>query len=50
MYCRSCDGYQCKKVAIPYVLRYMTNELAAMNIKMKFQLDTEQVKETIVRK
>lgn len=33
-----CQGYDCKKVAIPYVLRYMTNELAAMNIKMKFTL------------
>ena len=50
VYCRSCDRYQCKKVAIPYVLRYMTNELAAMNIKLKFKLDTDQVKETIVKK
>jgi len=50
VYCRSCDGHDCKKVALPYVLRYMTNELAAMNIKMKFELDTELVRETIVRK
>jgi len=49
VYCRSCDGHDCKKVALPYVLRYMTNELAAMNIKMKFELDTELVRETIVR-
>ena len=49
VYCRSCDGHDCKKVALPYVLRYMTNELAAMNIKMKFELDTELVRETIIR-
>ena len=47
VYCRSCDAYKCKKVAIPYVLRYMTNELAAMNIKLKFALDSEELKETI---
>ena len=47
IYCRVCDGYECKKVAVPYVLRYMTNELSAMNIKMKFSLDTELVKEGI---
>ena len=28
----------CEKVAIPYVLRYLTNELAAMNIKLSFEL------------
>lgn len=37
--CRVCDTYECKKVAMPFVLRYLTNELAAMNIKLKFQLD-----------
>lgn len=47
VYCRVCDGYDCKKIAVPYVLRYMTNELSAMNIKMKFNLDTELVKEGI---
>jgi DNA-directed RNA polymerase I subunit RPA2 len=47
VYCRVCDLYDCKKVAIPYVLRYMTNELAGMNIKMKFQLDTDLVQEGI---
>tara|TARA_B110000285_G_scaffold226800_1_gene287101 strand:+ start:1501 stop:1815 length:315 start_codon:yes stop_codon:yes gene_type:complete len=36
VYCRVCDAYDCKKVSLPYVLRYMTNELSAMNIKMKF--------------
>lgn len=39
-YCRLCnqDG-KVKKVALPYVLRYLTNELAAMNIKLSFQLN-----------
>ncbi len=46
-YCRVCDSYECKKVALPYVLRYMTNELSAMNIKMKFNLDTEMVHEGV---
>ncbi len=36
--CRVCDTYECKKVALPFVLRYLTNELAAMNIRMKFHL------------
>ena len=36
VYCRSCDTYECKKVALPFVLRYMTNELAAMNIRLNF--------------
>ena len=35
--CRSCNG-QVEKVELPYVLRYLTNELAAMNIKMNFEL------------
>lgn len=39
VYCRVCDDYECRKVALPYVLRYMTNELAAMNIKMNFHLE-----------
>jgi len=39
VYCRVCEGYDCKKVALPYVLRYLTNELSALNIKMKFSLD-----------
>ena len=43
VYCRVCDAYDCKKVSLPYVLRYMTNELSAMNIKMKFNLDSELV-------
>ena len=50
IYCRVCDKYDCKKIAIPYVLRYMTNELAAMNIKMKFELDSDLVRETVVAK
>ena len=36
VYCRVCDDYDCRKVALPYELRYMTNELAAMNIKIAF--------------
>ena len=47
VYCRVCDAYDCKKIALPYVLRYMTNELSAMNIKMKFSLDSELVNKTI---
>ena len=39
VYCRVCDDYDCRKVQLPYVLRYMTNELAAMNIKMAFKLE-----------
>jgi DNA-directed RNA polymerase I subunit RPA2 len=37
VYCRSCNKENtCVRVAIPFVLRYMTNELAAMNIKLSF--------------
>jgi len=39
VYCRVCDDYQCRKVSLPYVLRYLTNELAAMNIKINFHLE-----------
>ncbi len=39
VYCRVCDDYDCRKVSLPYVLRYMTNELAAMNIKINFHLE-----------
>lgn len=39
VYCRVCDAYECSKVSLPYVLRYMTNELAAMNIKMQFHTE-----------
>ncbi|KAF0691980.1 Aste57867_16886 [Aphanomyces stellatus] len=34
--CRSADG--CEAVAMPYVFRYLANELAAMNIKMTLSL------------
>lgn len=50
VYCRVCNGYDCKKVALPFVLRYLTNELSAMNIKMKFNLDTELVQKSVVAK
>lgn len=43
VYCRVCQAYECKKVALPFVLRYLTNELSAMNIKLKFDLDTDLV-------
>ena len=38
VFCRNCKGNFCEKVAIPYVLRFLTNELAAMNIKLSFGL------------
>lgn len=47
MYCRVCDAYDCRKIAVPYVLRYLTNEMAAMNIRMKFDLDSDLVPETV---
>lgn len=34
--CSVCKEGECKKVAIPFVLRYLTNELAAMNIKLTY--------------
>lgn len=39
VYCRVCDNYDCRKIALPYVLRYLTNELAAMNIKIAFSVE-----------
>lgn len=39
VFCNNCQDTQCSKVAIPYVLRYLTNELAAMNINLTFQLE-----------
>jgi len=37
--CRNCRSDDtCVKVAIPYVLRYLTNELAAMNIRLSFAI------------
>lgn len=39
IYCRSCNEENtCVRVAIPYVLRYLCNELAAMNIKLTFAI------------
>ena len=34
--CTVCKNSDSKKVAIPFVLRYLTNELAAMNIKLTY--------------
>jgi len=50
VFCRVCDDYDCKKVSLPFVLRYLTNEMSAMNIRLKFNLDTEMVQKTIVVK
>ena len=36
--CRLHPEAKASKVALPYVLRYLTNELAAMNIKLSFAL------------
>ena len=37
VYCRVCDDNQCTKVVMPFVLRYLANELAGMNIKLTFK-------------
>ena len=38
-FCRNCQkSCSCVKVELPYVLRFLTNELAAMNIKLSFGL------------
>uniref|UniRef100_K3WI27 DNA-directed RNA polymerase subunit beta n=1 Tax=Globisporangium ultimum (strain ATCC 200006 / CBS 805.95 / DAOM BR144) TaxID=431595 RepID=K3WI27_GLOUD len=38
-YCTVCQsGANCQAVAMPYVFRYLANELAAMNIKMSLSL------------
>ena len=36
--CSMCLNTKCFKVRIPFVLRYLANELAAMNIRMTFTL------------
>lgn len=36
--CRLHPNAKVSKIAVPYVLRYLTNELAAMNIKLNFTL------------
>ena len=42
IFCRNCQSNTCVKVALPYVLRYLTNELAAMNIKLSFGVEEKQ--------
>lgn len=38
-YCRACkESNNCSKVSIPYVFKYLTNEFAAMNIKLSMRL------------
>ena len=39
VFCRVCETTECRKVALPFVLRYLTNELAAMNIRLEFKLE-----------
>lgn len=35
--CKVCkENSKCKKVAMPFVMRYLTNELAAMGVKIKY--------------
>lgn len=34
--CKVCENSKVEKVALPFVLRYLTNELAAMNIKLTY--------------
>lgn len=36
--CKNCNSNDCSLVAIPYVMKYLINELAAMNIRMRFKL------------
>lgn len=37
-HCSNCQGNDCSLVGMPYVLKYLVNELAAMNIRMRFKL------------
>ena len=37
--CRVCENSEIEYVSVPYVLRYLTNELAAMNIKLTYTLN-----------
>lgn len=36
--CTNCNSNDCSLVGIPYVMKYLINELAAMNIRMRFKL------------
>lgn len=36
--CSACGGNDCSLVGIPYVMKYLINELGAMNIKLRFKL------------
>ena len=42
IFCKNCQANTCVKVALPYVLRYLTNELAAMNIKLSFGVEEKK--------
>jgi DNA-directed RNA polymerase beta subunit len=40
VFCRACEGKgRPEKVAMPYVFRYLANELAGMGIKITLTLD-----------
>lgn len=36
--CTNCSNTNCSLVPIPYVMKYLVNELAAMNIRLRFKL------------
>ena len=36
-FCRVCNDNKCSKIVMPFVLRYLANELAGMNIKLTFK-------------
>jgi len=37
-YCNACKTNDCKKIILPFVFRYLANELAAMKVKMQIVL------------
>jgi len=36
--CTNCASKDCSLVPIPYVFKYLINELAAMNVRVRFKL------------
>ena len=36
--CTNCSSKDCSLVPMPYVMKYLVNELAAMNIRLRFKL------------
>lgn len=37
--CKTCDSTRIQEIGIPYVFRYLCSELAAVNIKLKFNIE-----------